>query len=112
MFQVLLALPLLLLGLALLLGVLVALAFFVGVVSYGWLHTIAPEAELAQLTPARRRVVMLRAIVVLAVFWMVLLGVNARRSQRTNPDTGEEAFAFWLGTLRRLSGLPPRSAGS
>jgi hypothetical protein len=92
------------------LGILVALAFFVGVVSYGWLSTIAPEEELAALPPMRRRLVTVRALVVLAVFWAVLLAVNSVETRSSKSDTGDKAFAYWMGTLRRLSGLPAQPA--
>lgn len=90
----------------LVLGIFAAMAFFIGLVTYGWVQQIAPADELAALPRVRRRIVLLRALVVVGVFWLVLLSVNAGSRTHSNPDTGQEAFAYWRSTLRRLAGLP------
>lgn len=112
MLQSLIALPFVILGLILLLAVLAACAFFVGLIGYGWLKTLAPDEELAALSPLQRRVITLRATAVVAGFWIVLLVVNSSPSQHRDHNTGDEAFAYWRGTLRRLAGLPAQPASA
>ena len=94
----------------LLLAIVLALLFFIAVMSAGWLSILAPDAELATLPLARRRLVKLRAMVALAVFWVLLLSAPTGSGIRgNNPTEGNEAFGRWRGLLRRVSGLPVKA---
>lgn len=85
-------------------GILVAMAFFIGVIGYGWMRTIAPKEELEALPPERRRWVTIRAGIGAALLWALLLTAN--KPNRRGEMSGDEVFAFFYRLLRRLAGLP------
>lgn len=95
-----------LISLVLIAGILVAMAFFIGVIGYGWMRTIAPKEELEALPPERRRWITIRAGMGAAILWLLLLSSNnSSRSGRSM--SGDDVFAFFYRTLRRFAGLPP-----
>ncbi len=95
-----------LVGLFALAGMIAAVVFFIGLMSYGWLSQIAPEAELAALLPARRRGVTVRALIGLALLWVLLLGDRTSSRNTRHRMDGNETFAFSYRLLRRFAGLP------
>ena len=95
-----------LVSLVLVVGLLVAMAFFIGVIGYGWVSVLATKEELQALPPGRRKWVLARAILAVSVLWLMLLGSN-----NTNPSgrfmDGHDTFAFFYKLMRRFCGLPP-----
>jgi amino acid transporter len=87
-------------------GIAIAMAFFIGVIGYGWMRTIAPKEELEALPPDRRKWITVRAGIGAAILWVLLLSSN--NSSRGREMSGDEVFAFFYKILRRFAGLPAR----
>jgi amino acid transporter len=94
-----------LISLVALAGIAIAMAFFIGVIGYGWMRTIAPKEELEALPPDRRRWVTVRAGIGAALLWVLLLTAN--KPAKGGHMSGDEVFAFFYRLLRRFAGLPP-----
>ncbi len=96
-----------LVALVLVIGLLIAMGFFMSVIGYGWMRTIAPKEELEALPPERRRWVTVRAGIGAAILWLLLLGDTTSSSSPGRHMDGHETFAFFYKLLRRFAGLPP-----
>ena len=95
-----------LVSLVLVVGLLVAMVFFIGVIGYGWVSVLATKEELEALPPGRRQWVLARAVLAVSVLWLMLLGSNNTSRSGRFMD-GHDTFAFFYRLMRRFCGLPP-----
>ena len=98
-------------SLVVLLGILLAIGFFVTIMAHGQLSLVAPEAELAALSPTRRKWVAFRALIGVGLFWALLLAAGNTTTRGKQPD-GYEFMAMAHKFLRRFAGLPATPPGS